>query len=559
MTSSKPILCGPCHQREENPKADIWCYNCDEGLCSTCLSYHKRSKGTQDHTTIDIKSYQPLLRAITTECDEHGQQLNLYCPSHLMPCCDECIPTSHSKCTGIKSLAGMVEKSEIDKSKETVETDIHHILNILDKLIYNKSENIKIGEYQFVSMKKSIGEIRKKMNKHLNHLEKKLCHEKDFIWNQEKSKAADFISEIEGKSKNLKEMKEHLQTVTTHSSKLQSFLSVHKIEQQVHQCQRYVENLEKDERVKEVDIKIKQNDEIEKILSKLESLGSLGEVMVVETNVVMNIGTGVRREAQVESREQSNINNMTMNIDTEIAIDTASYISDMICLMDGRVIVVEHLGEVNILTSDGKSQLTISGKAWSVTQINQNTIAITYPYERAIKIFNMENETVTKVITLENECWGLSFSNNSLAVGLFDDEICIIDLDGNTLKSIQVESLTDLENLVYRNDRVIYSDLNGKAVYCYDGLGKQIWQYTQDLSEPEGLCTDTYGNIIVTDCRSQRIIVISKDGQESKVLMSFQENELNSPMCVCFINNESSGVICDTYGKSLAKFNLSRG
>ncbi|CAG2221399.1 unnamed protein product [Mytilus edulis] len=380
---------------------------------------------------------------------------------------------------------------------------------------------------------------KEKMNKHLNHLEKKLCHEKDFIWNQEKSKAADFISKIEGKSKNLKEMKEHLQTVTTNSSKLQSFLSVHKIEQQVHQCQRYVENLEKDERVKEVDIKIKQNDEIETIQSKLESLDSLGEVIVVETNVVMNIGTGVRREAQVESREQSNINNMTVNIDTEIAIDTASYISDMICLMDGRVIVVEHLGEVNILTSDGKPQLTISGEAWS--------------------IFNMENETVTKVITLENVCWGLSFSNNSLAVGLFDDEICIIDLEGNTLKSIQVESLSDLENLVYRNDRVIYSDLNGKAVYCYDGLGKQIWRYTQELSEPEGLCTDTYGNIIVTDCRSQRIIVISKDGQESKVLMSFQENELNSPMCVCFINNESSGVICYTYGKFLAKFNLSRG
>ncbi|XP_063435525.1 uncharacterized protein LOC134716455 [Mytilus trossulus] len=408
-------------------------------------------------------------------------------------------------------------------------------------------------------MKKSIGEIRKKMNKHLNHLEKKLCQEKDFIWNQEKSKAIDFISEIEGKSKNLKEMKEHLKTVTTHSSKLQSFLSVHKIEQQVHQYQRFVENLEKDERVKEVDIKIKQNDEIEKILGQLESLDSLGEVMVVETNVVTNIGTGLMRGSQGESREQSSINNMTMNIETEMAIDTASYISDMICLIDGRIIVVEHLGEVNILTSDGKPQLKLSGKAWSVTQIDQNTIAITYPYERAIKIFNMENETVTNVITLDNECWGLSFSNNSLAVGLFDDEICIIDLDGNTLRSIQVESKSDLENLVFCNDRVIYSDLNGKAVCCYDGLGKQIWQYTQELSEPEGLCTDNYGNIIVTDCRSQKILVISKDGQESKVLMNFQENELNSPMCVCFINNESSGVICDTYGKYLAKFNLSHG
>ncbi|CAG2240209.1 unnamed protein product [Mytilus edulis] len=188
--------------------------------------------------------------------------------------------------------------------------------------------------------------------------------------------------------------------------------------------------------------------------------------------------------------------------------------------------------KVNLLTSDGKlqKQLPIPGEAWSVTQINQNTIAITYPEEKAIKIFNMENETVTKVITLDKECRGLSFSNNSLAVGLIDNEIRIIDLEGNTLKSIQVKCEYYLSNLVYCNDRVIYSDYDGNAVYCVDGSGKQIWQYTQDLSGPEGLCTDTYGNIIVADRESNRIIVISKDGQDSKVLIS-EENGLKNPLC----------------------------
>ncbi|CAG2192092.1 unnamed protein product [Mytilus edulis] len=104
--------------------------------------------------------------------------------------------------------------------------------------------------------------------KEADHLEKKLCQETDIIWNQEKSKATDFISEIEVKTKSLREMKEHLQTVTSQTSKLQSFLGVHQIEQQVHQCQRYVEDLDDDERTKEVDIKMKQNDEIEKILNK---------------------------------------------------------------------------------------------------------------------------------------------------------------------------------------------------------------------------------------------------------------------------------------------------
>ncbi|CAG2244332.1 unnamed protein product [Mytilus edulis] len=210
---------------------------------------------------------------------------------------------------------------------------------------------------------------------------------------------------------------------------------------------------------------------------------------------------------------------MTINIERNIEINIGN-ISDMICLMDGRLIIVEWLNKVNLLTPDGKllKKLPIPGGAFSVTQINEDTIAITYPREKAIKIFNMENETVTKVITLDKGCWGLSSSDDSLVVGLNKDEIRIIDLEGNTLKSIQVECKSNLLHLVYCNDRVIYSDYNGKAVYCVDQSGQQIWQYKQDLSGPMGLCTDTYGNIIVADYNSHRIIVISKDGKESKVL-----------------------------------------
>ncbi|XP_076089607.1 uncharacterized protein LOC143059895 isoform X2 [Mytilus galloprovincialis] len=556
MASSKPIQCGPCQEGKVNTKADIWCYNCEEGLCSTCSSHHKKFKGTCDHKTIDIKSYKPSTQAITTECDKHDQQLNLYCPSHLVPCCDECVSTSHSKCTGIKSLASVVEKTKIEKSTQSVQKQIDSIKHFLDKLINNKSKNIKRCEKENDNIKELIFKIRKDINKHLTHLEKKLCNGADTIWIQEKSKAKDLITEIEGKRNNLKEMQDQLQTVIPHTSKLQSFLGVHQIEQQVHQCQRYVDDLENDGGAKEFNIKMKLSEEMENILSKLKSLESLGKVMVVKTD--MTLETSVRRKAQVESREQSNINNMTMNIETKIEINTEKCISDITCLMDGRVIVVEEAGEVNLLTSDGKlqKQLPIPGKAWSVTQINQNTIAITYPWEKAIKIFNMENETVTKVITLDKECWGLSFYNNSLAVGLSNEEIRIIDLKGNTLKSIQVKSTSNLWNLVYCNDRVIYRDYNGNAVYCYDESGKQIWQYTQDLKGPRGLCIDTYGNIIVADYYSGKIVLISKDGQNSKVLIG-KEGGLKYPGCICFKHNESSGFICDNRGTYLATFNLS--
>ncbi|CAC5401142.1 unnamed protein product [Mytilus coruscus] len=359
-----------------------------------------------------------------------------------MPCCDECIPSSHLQCTGIKILASVVEKTKIEETKESVDKDTNSILHLLDKMVNNKSTNIKTGEQKCEDIKKSIVKIRNQMNKHLDHLEKKLCQEVDIIWNQEKSNATDLITEIKEKKENVKKVHNNLPTVTTQSSKLQSFLGVHQIEQQVHKYQRYVEDLENDDRAKEFYIKMRQNNEIEKILSNLGSIESLGEVMVVKTEIALNRETIVSRKAQVQSREQSNINNMTMNIETKIDINMKKYSSDMICLIDGRVIVVQWCDKINLLTSDGKlqQQLPIPDGAYCITQINQITIAITYPKTGHIQICNMENETVTKVFTLDIPCYCLSFSNNSLAVGMRDDQIRIIDLEGNTLNSIQVQS-----------------------------------------------------------------------------------------------------------------------
>lgn len=141
-------------------------------------------------------------------------------------------------------------------------------------------------------------------------------------------------------------------------------------------------------------------------------------------------------------------------------------------------------------------------------KINPNTFAITYPLEKVIKVFNMEKETVTKVITLDKVCYGLSFWNNSLAVGLDGNEIRIIDLKGNTVKSKPVPRESLLEYFALCNDKIIYSDYASKAIYCVDESCTQIWEYKQNLSFSRGLCTDSYGNIFVADFISDRITVI---------------------------------------------------
>lgn len=115
-----------------------------------------------------------------------------------------------------------------------------------------------------------------------------------------------------------------------------------------------------------------------------------------------------------------------MNIEmTKIQINIGTVISDMICLMAGKVIALEEYGKVNLVTSDGNlvKQLIIPCGALSVTLIDLDNIALSYHDERAIKIFNIEKETVFKVITLDKVCWGLSSFDKFLVVGLSNDKI----------------------------------------------------------------------------------------------------------------------------------------
>ncbi|XP_063448084.1 uncharacterized protein LOC134727629 [Mytilus trossulus] len=563
MASTEPTSCGPCKKIGETISADLWCYNCDEGFCSTCSNHHKRFNGTQDHKTIDVKSHKPSIRQNYTECDKHGKQLHSYCPNHLVPCCEECISSRHSKCCGIKTLASVVERTKIEKMKASVERaeqDINDASNMYEQILNMKLKNVKTGEDQYLGIEKSIEDIRKEINKHLDKLKEKICRDAETIWNQEKSAATDFISEVEGRTKSLKEIKANLPTVMSHASKLQSFLCIHQIEQQVYKCLRYIEDWETDERVREFDIKLAQNSKIENILSKLKSLESLGEVIVTRKELSHNGRRSMTMAGYISS--QFIIEKLTMHIWRKVETKKKRKISDMICLMDGRVIVVEQHRNVNlhVVSSDGKSKpLLIPDNAYSISQINLDTIAISYPSEKIIKIFNMENEKVINVIPLNKDCWGLSFANNSLAVGLSKDEILIIDLAGDVLKSLQVQSESNLCNLVNCDDRIIYSDYEGHAIYCIDVSGKTIWQYKQDLRGPQGLCTDKFGNILVADGVSNKIIVVARDGQGSKELVGEEDIILRDPRCICFKHNVSSGFICDNFGKYFAEFNLSYG
>ena len=51
---SSPSFCGMCDSRHISKPSEVWCRECEEGLCTECIEYHSSVKLSRGHATIPI-------------------------------------------------------------------------------------------------------------------------------------------------------------------------------------------------------------------------------------------------------------------------------------------------------------------------------------------------------------------------------------------------------------------------------------------------------------------------------------------------------------------------
>ncbi|CAC5417210.1 TRIM56 [Mytilus coruscus] len=567
MASSEVVQCGQCSSKAKSKKADIWCDNCEKGLCASCSMNHRKSKLTLHHKTVTIETYIKIpkfIRSTSTECFKHRQLLISYCPNHLRPCCKECISSDHTKCTGIESLKNILEKTNVGDIKQALEKDSKTILCSFDKISDKILDNMKKRDNQYKIIKESAKQIRKEVNAQIDRLETRLFKEVDILMDRENVKTIDFKNQVHEEKHRVEEIVKQLQMVETHHAKMQTFLAVHEIEQQLHQYQLSVQDKAKHDTYIEFEISVKYDKMLEQILSSFRLLESFGNISVCkQESSNTDMATFETKEAQAQTREQTLIHKMSLKLESKSSIKGIKTVSDMICLIDGRFVVVEENGRISLHSADGKFQkyISVTGKAFSVERIDHDTIITSYPDEKAIKFIKISSETVTKVITLDKPCRGISYCNDTIVVALShnDDEykeIRKINLKGNTLSSMYIQSESNLYYLTHSNDRVFFSDYIDDAVRCIDMSGNPIWEFKCDeMNGPCGLCKDNYGNIFVVAFVSGNIVVMSVDGEQSKVM--FTDNDIISePQCICFNNKDRVVSICHFKGEYLANYKV---
>ncbi|CAC5383953.1 unnamed protein product [Mytilus coruscus] len=266
--------CEPCSTLKKDRNAASWCMDCEESLCSYCVSSHKSFKGLKNHHIVDIK-FRDSYSMLNLKCEKHSKEPEYYCSQHEEICCRDCLAEQHKACTNTMSLESASEGVQESCSLLDCLDRLEHISKTHQRIADDRekvaTEVIKKGE----DIKQKYLIIRDQFISKINLLEKKYCEDVndkvDIVTAQLRSQKLDAIR---CKEKNDIQLKE-IRFINDHGSNKQAFLMVL-------QMNKFLQESENELQIKMSELKNKNL--TYKIKDQTEAFNPFGKIAVEESS-----------------------------------------------------------------------------------------------------------------------------------------------------------------------------------------------------------------------------------------------------------------------------------
>ncbi|XP_063416638.1 tripartite motif-containing protein 2-like [Mytilus trossulus] len=564
MIKESNIYCGPCESQHSTSVAEFWCPNCDEGLCSKCMEYHKVSKASRMHKTITIENLTTLpdfVRNIDHVCSSHDNTLDLYCSVHEKVCCMDCISAEHSECPGITSLTKVVQGVKESAFYYSVVKSIEDVTEFATKLQTNRKDNVDKLQHEKDLL---VGEVKSKRTEiasHLDKLEVHLLQELDSTISLESQQIDQAVSHLQKKICTLKEYKNHISVITDIATDIQAFIALKEIHRNVVHEKETMLYVKEATGMKEISVGIQFVKEIEELVQEMKSMGNV-ELTKIATN--MHFPGPKSHLVKILSDIQPGIENIKLTFLTkfQLPFDIDINICCCVILPDERVVLAnnsnEEKGGIHIFDESGEYQkhIVCTSKPFGLAVINKSDIAVSFYKEQSIKVYDSESFKV-KYVLLEGHCvFGLSVESDCLAAAVRNTGIHFINYSSGKILKILPSDIDLLTYVHMIGENTLITDYEKDILYCRNRDGKTVWKYSSDVMKgPRNMCTDTVGNIFVAAFVSDSIIAISPDGKNSKKILGVEDG-LKNPKAICFSESTSTLLVVSQTGTAL-KYNLS--
>ena len=534
--SSSPSLCGMCDNCHISNPSEVWCRECEEGLCTECIKHHSSVKLSRSHTTILIAEYQKLpsyVLEFKEYCNEHNEKFSLYCKEHECPCCGICILKNHSECKNVAIMEEIIKNVKTSSMFHETEHLIKEMIVNIGKIRQNRGTNSSSVKEQKRIIKNEIRELRTKINNQLDKLQENLMTELDEAEKQVTDETRELLVSLDEKQKELTEYQTNIVNIKKYASDLQTFIAVKQIEKQVDPQDTYLHALVNSDILNQTKLSYKIDTGLKNITTNIHKFA---EVVVEAKPCEMVFVRSKDKQAQmtvVELSPPMSVGNIRLNLKQTIHTKGTD-IRGCSFLPDGRMVFSCYSSHtVRFINKEGIELFQIGrDKTGSYTFDtvdikDSNNVAVSSGRgdNRCITIIDIESQKVMTTISMDTDICGMAVKGRTIYYGAWNKGLKMLNLSDRSVSDIISSDMSDVNYIATSGDKLYYTNTNTHTVTCCDLHGTTQWEFKDRrvLQGARGISVDNDGNLYVVGYNSNSVVVISPDGQRHRHLLSSKD------------------------------------
>ncbi|CAG2185338.1 unnamed protein product [Mytilus edulis] len=537
--ASNISICGICDLRHLSNPSTHWCQDCDEALCLDCREHHTLLKATRGHTTISINDYQKLPAFITDinqYCEIHNEKYQNYCQKHDCPICCKCIQ-DHAKCTeNIVHIETVIKHAKTSQIFQDLNQCVSDLQSNITQMRTSREHNLTKVADQCKSAVKKIGEVRTKVNHHLDAVEKGLViklQDAESECSQQIKEVIKSLNEVESEISNLDNI---LKGIKQHASELQVYLATKEIEKQVSDKEKRLTSMMENKRFDDFTVSLEIHTKIRDILSDVKVFGTVSMETVPTNKTFINRKS---RQAQIITTVVKSFDDITLKQVNKFDCDSKKLTGCSI-LPDGRMAFTEY-GEkrLSVRKADGSPDFQIPLKentAFDISLVKDSTVAVSCGFhsndKSCIQIIDLNSREIIKILNSTNRPYGI-VCVDELLVFCGIDPTGIYGIDVKTKQQSEINCTFKVgmwSYITFFKNKFYMTNEDNHTVTSFDNKGNVIWAYKDDvnMNTPRGISVDNSGNVFVASQGSNNVTIISPDGSRAKQILD-KKNELYKP------------------------------
>jgi hypothetical protein len=448
--SSSPSFCGICDIRHISKPSEVWCPDCQEGICTECIEHHSLAKPSRNHTTIPIEEYQTLpsyVLEIKEHCDEHHERFNLYCKEHERPYCRICNLENHKDCKNVAIMEEIIKNVKTSTMFTDIEHLIKEMIENISKIRQNRETNSNSVKEHKRIIENEIQELRTQINTHYDKLQEDLMKQLTEAEKQATNETRELLVSLDEKQKELIEYQTNVVNIRKYASDLQTFLALKQIEKDVETQDTCLHSLVNSDSLSQAKLSYKIDSGLKTVTTNIKKFG---EVVVESKPCEMNLVRKKDKQAQMMVADLSppiSVDNIQLKLKQKINIK-GQIITGCCLSSDGRMVFsCYNTKTVSFINKEGVElgQDKTGYNTFNTVFIkDNNSVAVSSGNgdNRCITIIDRECQKVMTTIPMDTYIYGMAVRGRTIYYCAGSKGIKMFNLNDKSISNVINSDMT---------------------------------------------------------------------------------------------------------------------